>query len=639
MGRKIVFLLSLLLLLGAPVTASLAQPSSLPVDLPRDQVFVADQIFRYDQVDNFNMWVNGPVQPTRHALLMDTLWYSDAESGQRLYGAAVSDPEYNSDFTQMTVHLRDNIYWSDGVQFTADDLVYTVQTLMDNAKLDASGWHAALTQWVDKVEKVDDFTVKFTLKKANPRFHYFFETRWNGVYMMPKHIFEKVTDPLETYKFNPPVSLGAYVFQQADPNGFWDLYKLRDDWQRTSVGITVGKPGPQYVLSVFYGDSAKKAIAMSRGDLDVAFDFDYEAFQSVLKSDPTARSWYTGFPWAYPNEIDSRYLALNEEKAPEFANPDVRWALTLATDIVDLQTNYIGGVAKVTALGVPATSALSKMYYNPDMVDWMKNLTIDTPDDPNYKPFDATVPDRIAAWAKDQGYDFSGSNADLFGVGWWKYDTDTAAALLKRAGFTQDSNGKWLKPDGTPWTLDVLAPNDEPDAFRIANAVQDQWKSFGIDTTADGVERNVWNQRYGTGDYQIAVPWGSWNLALANGDKWQNIQCLKSQFYVAPGDNRSTTGSCNDLYTKIDGLDALITKMEQTDPQSSDAVTVNQDFLKMFAQNMYAIPVVTFKKFITWDSRYWTNFPTSENPTAFPEYWFQIGRYAIEGLQPAKTGS
>ncbi len=633
MARKFVFLVSMVLLLLAPATMGLAQPSGLPVDIPRNQVFVADQIFRYDQVDNFNMWINGPVTPTRHALMMDTLWYSDAESGQRIDGAAASDPEYNADFTEMTVHLRDNIAWSDGVAFSADDLVYTVQTILDNAKLDA--WHTVLTQWVSKVEKVDDYTVKFTLTAPNPRFHYYFETRWNGVYMMPKHIFEKVTEPLETYKFNPPVSLSAYVWQQSDPNGFWDLYKRRDDWDKTSVGIVVGKPGPDYILSVFYGDSSKKAIAMSRGDLDVAFDFDYEAFQAVLSSDPTARSWYTDFPWAYPNEIDSRYVAFNYEKEPLFANKDVRWALALATDIVDLQTEYIGGVAKVTAMPIPATTALSKLYYDP-MTDWLKGLTIDTPDDPSYSPFDTTVPDQIAAWAKDQGYTLNGSNSDLFGVGWWKHDPDTAAALLKRAGLTQNSDGKWLKPDGTPWTIDILAPNDEPDAFRIANALQDEWGSFGIDATADGVERNVWDQRTPIGDYQIAIPWGNWNLSLANGDKWQNIECLQSKFYAPVGTDRRTTGGCNDIYYNMPGMDELIAKMGASDPSDPASLNIDQDVLKLSTENMYSLPIISFKKFITWDSRYWTGFPTSENPTAFPEYWFQIGRYAFQGLEAAK---
>ena len=60
---------------------------------------------------------------------METLWIRDQETGERVKDAAISDPMYNDDFTQMSVDLRDNIYWSDGVQFTADDLVYTVETL------------------------------------------------------------------------------------------------------------------------------------------------------------------------------------------------------------------------------------------------------------------------------------------------------------------------------------------------------------------------------------------------------------------------------------------------------------------------------------------------------------------------------
>ncbi|MEZ4680138.1 MAG: ABC transporter substrate-binding protein [Caldilineaceae bacterium] len=48
-----------------------------------------------------------------------------------LYDAAISDPVYNEDFTQMNVDLRDNIYWSDGEQFTADDLVYTVELIVE----------------------------------------------------------------------------------------------------------------------------------------------------------------------------------------------------------------------------------------------------------------------------------------------------------------------------------------------------------------------------------------------------------------------------------------------------------------------------------------------------------------------------
>lgn len=633
MARKLRFLLFALLVLSLVPTSLGRAQSGLPVDVPRKDVFVADQIFRYDNVDNYNMWVNGVNTPTRHGLLMDTLWYSDAETGKRVYGAAVSDPVYNKDFTEMTVKLRDNLAWSDGTPFNADDLVYTVQTIVSNPKLDA--WHVPLDQYVAKVEKTDDFTVKFTLKESNPRFHYYFETRWNGVYMMPKHVFEKIKEPLETYKNNPPVTLGAYTVKQVDPNGFWELFQRRDDWQKTSAGIVAGKSGPKYVLSIFYGDSGKKAIAMSRGDLDVAFDFDYEAFQSVLKSTPTARSWYKDFPWAYPNEIDSRFYAFNYAKEPLFSNKDVRWALALALDIVDIQTNYIGGVTTVTAIPEPATSALSKLYHQP-LKDWLANLQIEIEKGTMYKPWDATVPEQIAQWAKDQKYNISGDPASLFGIGWWKHDPAVAERLLIKNGFKRGPDKKWLTPDGKPWKLEVMAPNDEPDAFRMANAAQDQWKAFGIDTTAAGVERNVWNTRYQTGDFQIAVPWGTWNISLANGDKWINIQCLKSSYFVAPPDTYFKTGGCNEMRLKVDGLDALIDKMTKTDPQSPDGIKLGQDFVKLWTENMYAINAVTFKKFITWDSRYWKGFPTSENPNVFPEYWFMIGKFTFQGLEPAQ---
>ncbi len=123
----------------AAAPAASAGDSGLPVDVPRESMFVADQIFRYSVIDNYNFWVNGPHEPHRHALMMETLWYRDQETGDRLFGAAASDPVYNEDFTQMNVDLRDNLYWSDGVQFTADDLVYTVELLHTNPGMNKSG--------------------------------------------------------------------------------------------------------------------------------------------------------------------------------------------------------------------------------------------------------------------------------------------------------------------------------------------------------------------------------------------------------------------------------------------------------------------------------------------------------------------
>lgn len=617
----------------AAAPAAPSGDSQLPVDVPRESVFVADQIFRYSVIDNYNFWVNGPHEPHRHALMMETLWNRDQETGELLYDAAISDPIYNEDFTQLNVDLRDNIFWSDGVQFTADDLVYTVELLKSNPDLGKGGWSAQFNQFLDSVEKTGDFSVQFNLNQSNPRFHTLFESRWNGVYMMPKHIFEAVEDPV-TFTFSEPVVLGNYVPVQSDPNGYWELFERREDWERTPAGIIVGKPGPEKVLTIFYGDSAKKAIAMSRNELDVYFDVDIEAFETTLDTTPTARSWYTDFPWAYPNEVSMRHLSFNlGNEDSVYNNKDVRWALALALDIVDLQTEYIGGVAKVTNMPVPPTASLAALYHNP-MEEWFQNLEIEIEPGEMYKPYDPTVPDKIAAWAEEQGYEVPGTPRDVFGTGWWNFDPETAERLLIKNGFSRDNNGDWLKPDGEPWTLEIQSPPDENDAFRMANAAADMWSDFGIDVTLSGLERSVWDQNNFVGQYEVSTPWDSW--ALASGDAWSEIRGLHSQYYVPNGEDYRGLGGGNEMRILDPKFDELIDAMVLVNPDSQENFDLVTEFQKNWIENMYTIPTIAFKKFVTWDEKYWTGFPTAENPDYMPLYWFQGGKYAFQSLEPTE---
>jgi peptide/nickel transport system substrate-binding protein len=629
-----VLLLIVLLTPVAPVKQSAAQQSQLPVDVPREEVFVVDQIYRFSGgIGNYNLWVSGDT-PHRHALMMETLWYRDQETGERLYGAAISDPMYNDDFTQMSVDLRDNIYWSDGVQFTADDLIYTVEKLKATPEMFGSGWSAQLNQFMDSVEKLGDFSVQFNLTEPNPRFHTLFETRWNGVYMMPKHIWENVEDPV-TYKDPEPVVLGTYVPTEFDPNGYWELYTRRDDWDRTPAGIVVGNPGPKYVLTIFYGDSTRKAIAMSRGELDVFFDMDFEAFQTVLEDTPTARSWYTDFPWAYPNEIDFRHFNFNFEGEPLFQNKDVRWALALALNIVELQTEYIGGVAKLSAIPVTPTSSLMALYLDP-LEEWLQNLEIEIEPGTMYKPYDPTVPDQIAAWAVEQGYTVPGEPRDVFGTGWWKYDPDVAERLLIKNGFSRDGDGNWLTPDGERWTIDLQSPPDENDAYRMSIAAADMWGNFGIEVNLQGAERSVWDQNRYVGQFGITTMWLS--FSLADGDTWPQLRELHPSYYTPLGEDARNTGGGWFNTTRLNDpkLGEMIDAMALTAPGSEESLQVSQDFLKYWVENMYSIPVISFKKFVTWDERYWTGFPTSENPTYMPLYWFHGGKFTFQSLKPVE---
>lgn len=266
------------------------------------------------------------------------------------------------------------------------------------------------------------------------------------------------------------------------------------------------------------------------------------------------------------------------------------------------------------------------------MEAWFQNLEIEIEAGEMYKPYDPTVPDRIAAWAEDQGYAVPGTPREVFGMGWWNYAPNVAERLLLKNGFTRDDNDKWLKPDGEPWKMDLQSPPDENDAFRMATAAADMWSDFGIEVNLLGLERSVWSQNHVTGQFQVSTPWTS--FALASGDAWPNVRGWHPQYYVPNGEDYRSLGGENFARINDPRFGELIDAMAAADPASEENYQITQEFLKHWVENMYSVTAISFKKFVTWDERYWTGFPTSEEPSYQPLYWFQGGKFAFQSLEP-----
>lgn len=111
----------------------------------------------------------------------------------------------SEDHLTYTFTLKNNIYWQDGVELTADDLYYTFAEVIQSEDFKNSLLKANFEGV--SIEKVDSRTITFTLNSPNS---FFFTSLTVGI--LPKHILSEVpVAELDIDKFNQsPIGTGPY---------------------------------------------------------------------------------------------------------------------------------------------------------------------------------------------------------------------------------------------------------------------------------------------------------------------------------------------------------------------------------------------------------------------------------------------
>lgn len=605
--------------------------AQLPGGVPRNETLIVDQLTgRVGTPSNFNLWAGWRWQDRGlQQLVCEPLWTVDYATGEIIPGLAAEMPIYNEDFTKMTIKLRQGVSWSDGVPFTADDVVYTIDLHVKNSEL---LYHGPMAEFVDKVYKTDDFTVVVELKKPNSRFHTNFLDRWGCLRIMPKHVFEKVEDPI-TFEFNPPVGCGPYKLKDYDPAGFWTLWERREDWEKTPTGMLYGEPKPKYVLFEAFETEEAKILAQLRHELDMA-QYAPEGLRVVLEKSNTVRAWRKNWPWVVNIDPCITGIMFNNMVEP-YNIKDVRWALVLAINIVDYMAIAFDYMAPVSPIHLPPVPAYVELFFKP-MEEWLKNFELDIGDGQKFKPYDPDVPFKLAQAAKERGYPVPEDPETIraiFGIGWWKYAPEVAEKLLKKHGFTKGADGKWYLPNGNPWKITIVADtNPAHHHYRNAMAAAEQWRKFGIDATVNATE--AFNTLVLMGQFEVATQWPAaepWGVGV---DLSRTFDVWSSSL-LTPIGQAVTLGPGGAARWSDPRLDELLKKMETTNPFTEVEATrlLGLEALKIVVEEMPTIPTYGYCGAVAWDEYYWTNYPGAENPYSQPYHHWPNFKYMLPFLK------
>lgn len=580
---------------------------------PRHETLIARILTgRVGTPDNFNVWSGWRNQDRGIQNLADEpLWTVDYATGEIINGLAAGDPTYNDDFTSLTIPLREGVAWSDGVPFTAADVVYAVETMKAT---DGLGAHSFFVDNVASVTATDDHTVVFELLQPNSRFHTTFLDRWGCTRIFPKHIWEQQEDPVQ-FTFNPYVGCGPYKLHSFDPQGTWTAWEKREDWDKSPTGILYGEPQPKYIIFQFFADEGAQVLAQLTHQLDYV-ELSADGLKALLAQSDSSRAYQPTFPFVVNNDPAITGIVYNTARAP-FDNVDVRWALTLAIEIVEYMSIAVDSSGTLSPVHIPHLGPYPELYIGP-MQDWLKSFTIDVGDGETFAPYDAEAPQRIADSARSRGYVFP-EDAEFitktFGAGWYKYAPDIAEKLLVKNGFSRNGDGNWLLPDGTPWKISYLVGTTLSNHdYRNAVAAVQQWRKFGIDAEVFSTESQA--DLSAVGDFDVTTVWPGREPWGAGPDLYRTLDDWNST-YIRPVGERNTA-SYNSRWSSPE-MDDIIKRLRETNPfDTEQVVAIGIEGLQEAVRNMPGTPTYGYIGFIAWDETYWTNWPGSENAYSQP---------------------
>lgn len=273
--------------------------------------------------ENFNPFSPTALQPTL-GLIYEPLFYYNIYTGADPKPMLGESWEWNEDGSQLTVITREGVKWQDGEPFTAKDVAYTFQLIVDNPALNTSGTP------IKSAEATDDTHAVITFNAPNS---YLQESQILGnSAIVPEHLWSKVEDP-SAYTNEDPIGTGPFKLDNFTSQAY-TLTANADYWN--------GKPKIEGARFLSLNDADGAASALIGGQIDWMSSF-IPGLDNLLKDNPDIS--YTNTPYMTTAII----TCANGDAGcvgPQ-TDPAVRQAMYYAMDRTQLNKLAADGTGKI----------------------------------------------------------------------------------------------------------------------------------------------------------------------------------------------------------------------------------------------------------------------------------------------------
>ncbi len=583
---------------GQPTVMGQASPAAVvPANIPqvpRNQTLilsVSDSLNQMNDAEVHNPLLPNVAQRTgwhfafEPLFFYDSVWNDKVTAPPGLTGKNGEIPyqaesyAFNPGFTELTIKLRPNVTWSDGMPFGSNDVVFTIDMLRENAP--NLNFSFDMKNAVKEVVAIDPLTVKFTLNAPNPNFmlQYFQWVQDQGFPIVPEHIFKGQPNPKNFTNHDIskgwPITTGPWKLVFSSPTQkIWDR---RDDWWGAKTGFHA-LPAMKRIIILPHFEDPKLTQLLSAGEVDSTHNVQPADAKTALARNPKI-AVFTPDKKAPFGAIDgwTNCLKVNCAKPP-FDDPEIRWALNYAINRKQVIDVGFQGSGEYTVLPLPAY--------------------------PVMKPYFDAVQDILQKYPVDS------------------YNPMKTAEIMQRKGYTKGTDGIWAK-DGKRFAFVITCPSGFFETF--VPVIAQQLKQAGFDASFKFPTNST--TLFATGDVEVFLEGQSGSVR----DPYLSMRQYHSRYALPIGETA--------LYYfrwKNADYDKILDEMSATAPATPKFMDLWHKAMEIWIPNLPAIPMVQWYQICPVNTAYWKGWPDADNPYTTPASWHRgAAGLFINTLQPA----